>query len=112
MALKASVELSQTRLLSMMRSSIFTGEFPFFADVYSAATTSAQKSIPANCSECQRKRLLREAMARKSYDYDELHRKIMALPTERKLRLKTLLQTREVRIPNYLQNGKRITMKF
>lgn len=110
--LKASVELTPTRLLSMMRSTVFTNEFPFLSDAYQTAVASAQQSVPSDCSECTRRRLMREAMGRVSPNYDELHRKIMALSTERKLRLKTLLQTKEVRIPGYLRDSKRITMKF
>lgn len=114
MALKPSVELTQQRLLTMMRSTLYTNEFPFLRAAYDVAVAAAKRGVPEDCAPCQRKRLLSQAMMRVSPDYDEVRRQIAGLAPERKQRLKTLLQTKEIRIPGYLRVGesRRITLKF
>jgi hypothetical protein len=111
MPAKKVVELTDARVARMMQSSIFTAEFPFLRELLTAGRSRKEAVLPANCTPCQRKRLMKQAAAGRQVNYEDARRRIRSLPHDKLKRLKLLLQATEVRVP-YLEDGKRVVLKF
>lgn len=105
-----SVTLTDSKLLAMMKNSMFTNEFPFLREAMEASKARPAVTVPAGCTPCRRRRLLREA-ARGNVDYDGTRRRIKSMGVDQLRRLKQLLQATEVRL-TYMDGNRRITWKF
>lgn len=112
MALKTVVELGDSKLLAMMKSSIFVAEFPFLKVAYEKSQQIVAATIPPNCTPCKRKRLLQQAASGSKIDFDGVRQQISGMAPAQLLRLKTLLQARTVRVPNITKNGRKTALQF
>ena len=108
---KTTVELSDSKLLSLMKSSLFTAEFPFLKAAYDAAQQTVQQAIPGDCSPCKRKRLMKEAARGRKVNFDNLRKTIRGLPVDRLRRMKELLRASEVRL-SYMDGARKQPFKF
>ena len=95
------VDLSDETLAAMLKNPNFTNRFPFLA-----TTMARAQNAKAGCGGCGRRRRTVHI------DYGQVRRQISEMPAQEKIKLKQLLNTRQVSVRYTRPNGQTVKLRF
>ena len=95
------VDLNDDTLLAMMKNPNFTTRFPFLA-----TTMARAQNTKAGCGGCGRRRRVVHI------DYGQVRRQISEMPAQEKVKMKQLLNTKQVTVRYARPNGQTVKLKF
>lgn len=104
---KKPLEITDSLLLKMLKSSVYRQNFQFIDDLAEELEQASKKVKKSSCG-CAAKKIAQVTPSQLS----EMRRKIYRLPMAKKLKLKQLLQTSEIVIQTVDEENKPVRLKF